>query len=181
VSVLVTIYTDGACSKNPGPGGWGALLLAKDTARFISGFVPQSTNNRMELQAAIEALKALKISSEVELHTDSQYVKNGIQKWIHTWQRRNWINSANKPVLNRELWEQLIRLEQTHHVRWNWVQGHADNKYNNFVDKLATDAIKLEHGVDNKIEQSRLEEMLNDRQVSRRLRKSATRGSRLRN
>jgi ribonuclease HI len=166
----VIAYTDGACSRNPGPGGWGVLLIKKTTVRFISGFSPHSTNNRMELQAAIEALKALKWSSDVEIHTDSKYLQDGIQKWIHSWKIRSWRTSSNKPVLNIELWKELDELVQTNFVRWKWVRGHSTNRYNNFVDNLATTAITKREGVNRKVDLNELERLIDVRQVSRRLR-----------
>lgn len=153
---VVVIYTDGACSRNPGPGGWGALLLYKGTARFLSGFVELATNNQMELSAAIMALKVLKRKSAVELNTDSLYLKDGIQKWLSSWQRNNWRTSGNRPVKNQELWVELSEEAQRHVVRWKWVRGHSEDKYNNFVDWLARDAILRRHGRDAKMMDSEL-------------------------
>jgi len=147
MSERVTIYTDGACSGNPGPGGWGAILLYKQSARFISGFSPHTTNNRMELAAAIGALKALnKDSVELEIHTDSNYVKNGIQEWLPSWRSRGWKTFDKKPVKNKEYWEELDEQVKLHHVHWRWVKGHGLSRYNNFVDWLARDAIKHRAG-----------------------------------
>ena len=139
----VTIYTDGACSGNPGPGGWGAVLMFNEFRKEMSGFDPQTTNNRMELTAAIEALKALKEPCEVKLYSDSAYLVNAFQqKWLDNWQKRNWIKSDKKPVENQELWKELLRLTGVHAVTWIKVKGHASNRENNRCDELATGAIK---------------------------------------
>ena len=139
----VTIYTDGACSGNPGPGGWGAVLLFNGFRREISGFEPQTTNNRMELTAAIEALSALKEPCEVRLYSDSSYLVNAFsQRWLAGWQRRGWIKSDKKPVENTDLWKRLLELTGVHSVEWIKVKGHADNAENNRCDELATLAIK---------------------------------------
>lgn len=133
----ITIYTDGACSGNPGPGGWAAILVYGKTEKEISGFENPSTNNRMELMAAIAALESLKSECEVELITDSQYVKNGITEWIFGWKKKNW-----KDVKNRELWERLDKANARHKVKWHWVKGHNGHEMNERVDKLAVAAIK---------------------------------------
>jgi ribonuclease HI len=147
----VVVYTDGACSKNPGPGGWGAILLFRSFARFVSGFSPETTNNKMELSAAIGALKALsKTSIELEIHTDSMYLKNGIEEWIPSWRSRGWKTFDKKPVKNREYWEELDKEAKRHHVHWRWVKGHGSSRYNNFVDWLARDAIANQKGRDQK-------------------------------
>ena len=139
----VTIYTDGACSGNPGPGGWGAVLMFMGFRREISGFDPSTTNNRMELTAAIEALSALKEPCEVQLYSDSSYLVNAFQqRWLANWQRRGWVKSDKKPVENKDLWLKLLDLTGVHSVTWNKVKGHADNKENNRCDELATLAIK---------------------------------------
>ena len=139
----VTIYTDGACSGNPGPGGWGAVLLFNEFRREMSGFEPATTNNRMELTAAIEALGALKEPCEVRLYSDSSYLVNAFeQRWLVNWQRRNWIKSDKKPVENQDLWQKLLSLTQIHKVTWIKVKGHASNVENNRCDKLATGAIE---------------------------------------
>ena len=139
----VDIYTDGACSGNPGPGGWGAVLMFNEFRKEMSGFDPQTTNNRMELTAAIEALKALKEPCEVKLYSDSAYLVNAFQqKWLDNWQKRNWIKSDKKPVENQELWKELLRLTGVHAVTWIKVKGHASNRENNRCDELATGAIK---------------------------------------
>ena len=133
----IEIYTDGACKGNPGPGGWGALLLAGEHKKEIFGGERETTNNRMELQAAIEALSALKKPSEVTLHTDSQYLRKGILEWIHNWKRKGWKTSANKPVKNADLWQQLDALVATHTVEWRWVKGHSGHPGNERADALA--------------------------------------------
>lgn len=139
----VTIYTDGACSGNPGPGGWGAVLIFNEFRKELSGFEPQTTNNRMELTAAIVALNMLKEPCEVSLYSDSAYLVNAFQqKWLENWQKRNWIKSDKKPVENQDLWKELIHLTRIHKVTWIKVKGHASNQENNRCDKLATDAIK---------------------------------------
>jgi ribonuclease HI len=138
----VTIYTDGACSGNPGPGGWGALLLFGDQERELSGAETRTTNNRMELMAAISALEALKRPCKVDLHTDSQYVRNGITSWIGGWKRKGWRTADNKPVKNDDLWKRLDAARDRHDVVWHWVKGHADDIRNNRVDGLARRAIE---------------------------------------
>jgi ribonuclease HI len=138
----VKIYTDGACSGNPGPGGWGAVLIYGKHEKDLSGGETPSTNNRMELKAAIEALKSLKEPCEVELYTDSNYVKDGITTWVNTWLTNNWKNANKKPVKNADLWQELIHETGRHLVHWHWVKGHNGNKYNEKADKLATGAIK---------------------------------------
>lgn len=134
----IVIYTDGACSGNPGPGGWGAILIYQEHTKEISGFRAETTNNQMELTAAIEALTALKEPCKVELYTDSAYVCNAFMKnWITGWQNNGWKTSSKKPVSNQELWMKLIALTKMHDVTWNKVKGHADNNYNNRCDELA--------------------------------------------
>ena len=135
-------YTDGACSGNPGPGGWGALLLAKDgdtvlKSRELSGGEPETTNNRMELLAAINALNALEKPSTITVVTDSVYVKDGITKWIHGWKSRGWKTAAKKPVKNEELWKDLDAATQRHSVTWEWIKGHAGHAENEKADELA--------------------------------------------
>lgn len=134
---VVDIYTDGACSGNPGPGGWGALLLYGDHEKEIYGGELETTNNRMELTAAIEALKLLKRSCEVHLHTDSTYVRNGITQWIHSWKTKGWKNSAKKPVKNADLWQALDEATKQHDIKWFWVKGHAGDPGNERADALA--------------------------------------------
>ncbi|MDD9910686.1 MAG: ribonuclease HI [Ahrensia sp.] len=133
----VSIWTDGACSGNPGPGGWGALLRFGDKERELSGGEVLTTNNRMELQAATEALNALKEPCEVDLYTDSQYVKGGIEGWIHDWKKNGWKTSAKKPVKNAELWQALDDAVARHKVHWHWVKGHAGHDENERADELA--------------------------------------------
>jgi len=137
----VIIYTDGACSGNPGKGGWGAVLSYKGKTKEINGYNKYTTNNQMELQAVAEALKVLKRRCEIEVYTDSQYVKNGITKWIHGWKKNGWKNSKKQPVKNQEFWERLDEQVKRHNVEWHWVKGHADNELNNKADYLATSAI----------------------------------------
>ena len=131
------IFTDGACRGNPGPGGWGALLRSGGRCKEIYGGEPKTTNNRMELTAAIEALYALKRSSSVDLYTDSQYVRRGITEWLPQWKRRGWRTSARKPVKNADLWERLERARDRHDVRWHWVKGHTGHPENERADELA--------------------------------------------
>ena len=134
----VTIYTDGACSGNPGPGGWGAILSWNGAEKELSGGAPETTNNRMELTAVIEALGRLREPCRVDLYSDSKYVVDALQKgWVYTWQRRGWIKADKKPALNRDLWEQLLPLLERHEVRFHWVKGHADNEKNSRCDQLA--------------------------------------------
>ena len=137
----VRIYTDGACRGNPGPGGWAALLMTPEREKELSGFEAHTTNNRMELLAAIRALEALKQPCEVALYTDSQYVKNGITTWIVDWKRRNWRTADKKPVKNVDLWQQLEALVTGHRIDWHWVRGHAGDESNERVDRLANAAI----------------------------------------
>ena len=139
---LVMLYTDGACKGNPGPGGWGALLEYRGVEKELWGGEPQTTNNRMELQAVIEGLKALKKPSRVRIVTDSQYVKNGMQQWIHNWKRNGWRTAAKKPVKNADLWQELDRLVNLHQVEWEWVRGHSGHPENERVDQLANRAIE---------------------------------------
>jgi ribonuclease HI len=134
---VVVVHTDGACSGNPGPGGWGAILDYNGTRKELSGGEAQTTNNRMELTAAIEALRALKRSVKVEMHVDSQYVKDGITKWIHGWKRNGWKTADKKPVKNAELWQALDEAIQTHDISWHWVKGHAGHEHNERADELA--------------------------------------------
>ena len=133
----VTIYTDGACSGNPGPGGWGAILVHGETRKELSGGESETTNNRMELQAAIEALNALKRPCKVALYTDSVYVRDGITKWIKGWQRNGWRTAAKKPLKNAELGQELQAALQPHDIDWHWVKGHAGHPENERADELA--------------------------------------------
>ncbi|MEM7540876.1 MAG: ribonuclease HI [Pseudomonadota bacterium] len=137
----VTIYTDGACRGNPGPGGWGALLMYRGRERELLGFEERTTNNRMELTAAIRALEALKRGSQVKLFTDSTYVKNGITEWLANWKRRNWKTAAKKAVKNEDLWRTLDELAARHEIEWCWVKGHAGVEGNERADELANKAI----------------------------------------
>ncbi len=138
----VEIYSDGACSGNPGPGGYGAVLIYGETRREISGCERQTTNNRMEMTAVIEALKQLKRPSKIRITTDSNYLVKGMTQWLPGWIRRNWVNSQKKPVLNRDLWETLIKMCRDHDVEWQWIKGHAGHKENERCDELARMAIK---------------------------------------
>ncbi len=133
----VEIYTDGACSGNPGPGGWGALLLYRDKEREICGGEPATTNNRMEVQAAIEALETLKRPSTVRLHTDSKYLRDGITQWIVRWKRNGWKTASKKPVKNVDLWQRLEEALERHEVSWHWVKGHSGHPENERADELA--------------------------------------------
>jgi ribonuclease HI len=133
----VVIYTDGACSGNPGPGGWGAILTMGEARKEISGGEADTTNNRMELMAAISALEALKKRCAVTLYTDSNYVKDGITSWIHGWKKKGWRTAANKPVKNAELWQRLELARAAHDVTWKWVKGHAGHPENERADELA--------------------------------------------
>ncbi|MBY0354221.1 MAG: ribonuclease HI [Rickettsiales bacterium] len=137
----VTIYTDGACSGNPGPGGWGALLRYGTNEKELQGAEAATTNNRMELMAAIEALNALTDACDVDLYTDSNYVRQGITEWIHGWRRKNWRTADNKPVKNADLWQLLVTAEARHTVRWHWVKGHSGHPENDRADALAREAI----------------------------------------
>ena len=137
---IVEIATDGACKGNPGPGGWGALIRHGDKEKEISGGEPDTTNNRMELRAAIEALNALKRPCKVKLSIDSTYVKDGITKWIFGWQKNGWRTAARKPVKNADLWQDLLRAVEPHQIEWHWVKGHAGDADNERADQLASDA-----------------------------------------
>lgn len=140
----VEIFTDGACKGNPGPGGWGAVLRMGPNEKDISGGEPHTTNNRMELLAAIRALQALKRPCRVTLTTDSVYVKDGITKWIFGWQKNGWKTAAKKPVKNAELWQELLEAIKPHRIDWKWVKGHAGHPDNERADKLACDAAEAE-------------------------------------
>ena len=138
----VDIFTDGACSGNPGPGGWGAILRHGDTEKELSGGAAETTNNRMELTAAIEALEALKRPCTVRIYTDSVYVKDGITKWIAGWKRNGWKTAAKKPVKNVDLWQRLDVALGAHDIAWNWVKGHAGHPENERADELAREGMK---------------------------------------
>ncbi len=140
-NLYVEIFTDGACSGNPGPGGWGAVLKYQDKELEIFGWNPHTTNNRMEILAAIRALERLKRPCKIKLTTDSQYLKNGITKWLENWKRRGWKTSAGKSVKNKDLWERLEELCQIHEIEWLWTKGHNSHLGNERADTLARDAI----------------------------------------
>jgi len=133
----ITIYTDGACKGNPGPGGWGVWLQSGAHEKELWGGEPLTTNNRRELTAVIEALGALKRASRIELHTDSEYVRQGITSWIHNWKQRGWKTADRKPVKNIDLWQRLDALTNAHHIEWRWVKGHAGDPGNERADALA--------------------------------------------
>ena len=139
---LVHIYTDGACLGNPGPGGWAALLRFNGQEKELVGAASKTTNNRMELRAAINALNALKRPCRVVVHTDSQYLRQGITQWIHNWQRNGWRTASKKPVKNRDLWQALLAAAKPHEVQWEWVRGHAGHDENERVDALAAEAAR---------------------------------------
>ena len=143
----ITVYTDGACSGNPGPGGWGAVLLYQGHTRELSGYEDNTTNNRMEIMACIQALEALKEPCTVDLYTDSAYVCNTFaQHWIDNWVRNGWKTASKKPVENQDLWKRMLELRNIHTVTFHKVKGHADNEMNNRCDKLATTAIREHRG-----------------------------------
>jgi len=136
----IIVYTDGACDPNPGPGGWAALIIHPDGEKVISGGDSETTNNRMELTAAIKALKSFRKPSSIEIYTDSQYLQKGIEEWMEKWQARNWKGSSGK-VANQDLWKMLLNAAKPHKVTWHWLQGHAGNSLNQRVDRLARRAI----------------------------------------
>lgn len=138
----VEIFTDGACSGNPGPGGWGVLLRMGQHEKELSGGEPDTTNNRMEMTAAIKGLNALIEPCAVTLSTDSKYVIDGITKWVHGWKKKGWVNASKQPVRNADLWHDLIEAAARHQVEWQWVRGHSGHAENERVDKLASDAAK---------------------------------------
>ena len=143
MSEKVIIYTDGACSGNPGPGGWGSILMFKDVKKEISGGMKNTTNNVMEITAVIEALKCLKIECDVQVYSDSAYVVNAFnQGWIYNWIKKNWKTAGGEPVKNKELWQELYELTKKHKVEFIKVKGHADNEFNNRCDEMARNAIK---------------------------------------
>lgn len=148
----VTIYTDGGCIGNPGPGGWAAILLYGEHVRELSGRYRQTTNNRMELRAAIEALNTLKRPCAVDLYTDSEYVRNGITQWVIGWQRRGWKTAGKKPVKNQDLWQQLLAAVERHTkaggVEWHWTKGHAGDRWNERADELANGAAQAAGAAD---------------------------------
>ena len=136
----IQIFTDGACKGNPGPGGWGAILRKGKTEKEMSGSAPDTTNNRMELTAVIRALQRLKRPCHVELYTDSKYVIDGITKWVFGWQKKGWKTAAKKPVLNEDLWRELLEATRPHRIDWHWVKGHDGHPENERADQLASDA-----------------------------------------
>ena len=133
----VTIHTDGSCLSNPGPGGWAAILRWRDNEREIVGHEPDTTNNRMELMAAIMGLNAVTRAMPIDLHTDSRYVMNGVQEWMPRWKANGWKTASKKPVANQDLWQQLDEAVSRHHIRWHWVKGHAGDEFNERCDQLA--------------------------------------------
>jgi len=137
----VEIFSDGACTGNPGPGGYGAILRYGKQEKELSGYSPDTTNNRMELMAVIEGLEALKRPSRVRITTDSKYVYMGITTWIHGWRKKQWLNSRKQPVLNRDLWERLVLAGKPHSIDWQWIKGHAGHPENERCDRLAREAI----------------------------------------
>ncbi|MBN4053729.1 ribonuclease HI [Haliea sp. AH-315-K21] len=141
MSKLVTIYTDGACRGNPGPGGWGAFLEYDGKQRTLHGGEDLTTNNRMELTAAIKALEALKSKCQIELYTDSKYVLKGITEWLPNWKKRNWLTASKKPVQNVDLWQELDAIVSTHEINWHWVKGHSGDPGNERADQLANKGI----------------------------------------
>ena len=139
---MITIYTDGSCLTNPGNGGWAAIINDEKEIRKISGSEKNTTNNKMELLAPIRAIQKFKKKSEILIYTDSTYVKDGITTWIKKWEKNGWKTASKKPVKNIELWKKLKNLSSKHSIKWIWVKGHAQNKYNNLVDEIAQGAIK---------------------------------------
>jgi ribonuclease HI len=139
---VVEIHTDGACSGNPGPGGWGAVLRWRDQIRELSGFAPATTNNRMELEAAITALESLKRPMTVAIYTDSNYLRQGVTAWLPAWKKRGWRTADKQPVKNQDLWQRLERALGAHRIDWHWVKGHSGNPDNERADELARAAIK---------------------------------------
>jgi ribonuclease HI len=137
----IVIYTDGACSGNPGKGGWGAILMFKEHEKKISGGLKETTNNQMEIRAVIEALKTIKKPNEIIINTDSKYVMDGITKWINGWKKNGWRTADRKPVKNSELWQELDEEVGKHRIEWRWVKGHSGNKYNDIADELARHGI----------------------------------------
>ncbi len=142
----VAIWTDGACSGNPGPGGWGVILVAGEHRKELFGGEPDTTNNRMELMAAISALEALKKPCDITLHIDSQYVRQGITQWIHGWKKNGWKTADKKPVKNAELWQRLEQATKRHRIDWQWVKGHAGDPMNERADELAREGVKAARG-----------------------------------
>lgn len=143
---VVEIWTDGGCKPNPGPGGWAAILKFRDVVKELTGAEAETTNNRMELTAAASALEALKRPCHVVLHTDSQYLKNGITRWSTGWVRKNWISSTGDPVANIDLWQRILEAAKLHRIDWQWVRGHSGHDMNERADRLATEARKAAFG-----------------------------------
>ncbi len=141
MSQRVAAYTDGACSGNPGPGGWGAILIFGEHRKELSGGESPTTNNRMELLAAIMALEALSRACEIDLHTDSQYLRNGVMQWIHSWKRNGWRTASKQPVKNDDLWKRLDAAQARHNIEWHWVKGHAGHEMNERADELAREGM----------------------------------------
>jgi ribonuclease HI len=151
----VTIYTDGACSKNPGPGGWASVLIYKGKEKNISGYEPETTNNRMELKAVLEAIKALKEPCEVTLHTDSSYLHDAFEKgWIDNWLENGWRTSSKKDVENQDLWQYIIEAAKKHNISFNKVKGHSGDKYNSLCDRLARGEIKKNTQIKREVDKS---------------------------
>ncbi|MBW1668438.1 MAG: ribonuclease HI [Deltaproteobacteria bacterium] len=138
---IVQIFADGACSGNPGPGGYGAILKYGDKVKEISGCSPRTTNNRMEMMAVIESLKLIKKPSDIVIITDSNYVVKGMTDWVNGWRKKGWLNSRKKPVLNRDLWQEILKLSKPHNIEWKWIKGHNGHKENERCDELARKAI----------------------------------------
>ena len=136
------MYTDGACSGNPGPGGWACVLIYGEHEKELSGGAAETTNNRMEMTAALEGLKILKRPCKVEFYTDSNYLKDGVTQWLAGWKKRGWKTAAKQPVKNQDIWEQLDQVIQTHQIEWHWVKGHAGDEYNERCDELAREAFE---------------------------------------
>lgn len=145
---VVNVWTDGGCKPNPGPGGWAAILTFRDVVKELSGAEAETTNNRMELTAAAEALESLKRPCHVVIHTDSQYLKNGITRWMTGWVRKNWRSSTGDAVANIDLWKRILTAQATHRVDWEWVRGHDGNDMNERADRLATEARRAAFGGD---------------------------------
>ena len=139
---IVEIFSDGACSGNPGPGGYGAILRYGTVTKEISGCDPKTTNNRMEMTAVIEAMRLIKRTARIRITTDSNYLVKGMTEWLPGWIKRNWVNSQKRPVLNRDLWEELVRLSAPHETEWRWIKGHAGHSENERCDTLAREAIR---------------------------------------
>jgi ribonuclease HI len=142
----ITLTTDGACIRNPGPGGWAYVIRNEDHTKALSGFESHTTNNRMELRAVIEGLRALEEPCAVLVRTDSRYVKNGITRWIHVWKLKKWVTAEQQPVKNRDLWEELEQLQGMHQVKWEWIRGHANDADNKLCDLLANNAARSRSG-----------------------------------